>query len=352
MIFKTVALKTQSFAQRIFRQQIEENAIISVNNLLSFKRVQDISRKDISVIDAYYGTRVLSDFKLNLEEFYAAYLNHCLKDRRLDLQELAELRHLKQLFGLSDQEVDHLHQRIGGVVYQKTFEEAVADGNLTHEEKAFLHELEDTLRLPRTFSEKIAYEVSSGFLREKLALVTDDHRLSPQEEKELRAVSVSLGISLPAQPASGKHLQRMKLYWALENLDLPIASSAVPLQKGEICHCKSESVQWKKVSGRNWSPPHATQRLFDGSEVPLTTAYGGRHLETVDNGSVYITNKRIIFDGMGNKTSVKLEKVLRLKAYVDAVEIVRESGKNPVFHCKEPGELGVLLERLVRENRL
>jgi len=352
MIFKTVALKTQSFAQRIFRQQVEENAIISVNNLLTVRRFQDISRKDISLIDAYYGTQVLSDFKLNLEEFYAAYLNYCLKDRRLDLQELAELRHLKQLFGLSDQAVDHLHQRIGGVVYQQTFAEAVSDGKLTHEEKAFLHELEDTLCLPKTLSEKISYEVSSGFLQEKLSLVSEDQRLSQEEERELRAISNSLGISLSAQSVSGKHLQRMKLYWALENLDLPITTSGVPLQKGEVCHCKSESVEWKKVSGRNWSPPHSTQRLFDGSEVPVTTAYGGRYLEPVDNGAIYITDRRIIFDGVEKRTSVKLEKIQRVKAYVGALEIVRESGKNPIFHCKEPGELGVLLDRLLRESRL
>gem|GEM_PF-1516631 len=352
MIFKTVALKTQSFAQRIFRQQVEENAIISVNNLLSVRDFQDISRNDISVIDAHYGTQVLSDFKLNLEEFYAVYLNHCLKDRRLDLQELAELRHLKQLFGLSDQAVDHLHQCIGGAVYQQTFAEAVADGRLTHEEKAFLHELEDTLCLPKKLSEKISYEVSSGFLREKLSLVSEDQRLSPEEEKELRAISTSLGMSVSAQSVSGKHLQRMKLYWALENLNLPIVPSGVPLQKGEVCHCMAESVEWKKVSGRNWSAPHSTQRLFDGSEVPVATAYGGRYLESVDHGTVYITSRRIIFDGMENRISVKLEKILRVKAYAGALEIVREIGKNPIFHCKEPGEIGVLLDRLMRGNRL
>lgn len=348
-VFQTIPLKPQSFIQRIFRQQVEENAVIAVNNLLAIREIEDVHPNDLIAIDAHYGAHVLSDFALNLEEFYAAYLNHCLKDRRLDLKELAELRHLKKLFGLSDQVIDHLHQRIGGAVYQQTFEEAVADGKLTNDEKAFLQELEDTLRLPKTLSEKISGEVRTGLIREKLSAVSEDHRLSPEEEKELRAISNSLGIPLSHNSVSSRQLQRMKLFWALENLDLPLAASNVMLQKGEICHCKTDSVQWKKVSGRNWSVPHSARRLFDGSEISASAAYGSRYLEPVDKGIVYLTNKRLIFEGIGNKTSIKLGKIVRLKAYTDALEIVRETGKNPILHCEEPGELGILLERLMRE---
>jgi hypothetical protein len=137
----------------------------------------------------------------------------------------------------------------------------------------------------------------------------------------------------------------MNRYWALENLEVPNISIETPLVKGETCHYETDA-QWKKVNGRNWSTSRFSSNVADGQEIPVKTAYAGHYLELIDTGSIYATNKRIIFEGRDNRTSIKFEKILRLKLYTDALEIVRETGKNPIIFCNAPGELGILIERL------
>lgn len=347
-IFKLTPLRSQSFAQWVFRQPVEENAIISLNNLLATKKITEITDSEIAVIDAQFGTAITSDFILNLEEFYAVYLNNCLADQRLELDELADLRHLKKLFGLPDHVIENLHRKIGGAVYRQTFEAAVADGELTKEEKAFIQDLEETLRLPKELSEKISGEVREGFMAMKLEAASRDQRLSPGEEKELKTIAASLGIAVSGNSASSAQLQRMKVFWALENLELPTARAPIPLGKGEICHYASEPAKWKRISGRNWSAPRSAARVSDGNEMTIAVAYGGRYLEPVDEGNVYLTNRRVVLEGENNRVAIKLEKILRVKAYRDGLEIVRESGKNPILSCEDSAEVAILLNRLLQ----
>jgi hypothetical protein len=346
-IFNSRSLIPQSFAQRVFRQQVEENAIIEVNNLLATKKIREITYEDIVTIDNRYDTHLRSDFVLNLEEFYAVYLSYCLKDRRLDEDELFNLQQLKYLFGISDKTIEFLHAQIGGAVYRSTFEETVADGKISKEEAAFLEDLNLTLRLPKEFADKISAEVRSGFMSEKISEMTNDFRLSPEEEKELLLISTNLNIRISADNITGKQLQQMKRYWALENLELPTSAIDISVQKEEVCHYKTDHAEWKKVNGRNWSASRYSMNIADGLEVSIEVAYGGRYLEFIDTGVVYLTNKRIILDGQNNRTSIKLEKILRVKLFKDALEIVRETGKNPIILCKNPGELGVLVSRLL-----
>lgn len=347
-IFKSHPLIKQSFAQRILHQQVEENAIIAVNNLLAEKEIRAINQEDLADIDNRYGTELSIDFTLNLEEFYATYLNHCLKDSRLDHQELQDLQHLKHLFQLSDKTIESLHKSIGSKVYKKTFQQAVSDGMLTTKESEFLNDLECALRLPKEIVEKISEQARKGVINEKLSEISEDFRLSPDEEKELLAISANLGVSLPDDRATKKQLEQMKHYWALENLDLPIIDSEISLHKDEICHFKIDSSSWKKVYGRNWSPSNPFSRIANGKELSVKNSYKGKYLETVDQGVIYLTNRRIIFDGIEKRTSIKLVTIQRLKLYSDALEIVRETGKNPILLCNEPGEFAILLSRLLQ----
>ena len=352
-IFKKFPLVKQSLAQIIFRQFPEENAIIELNNLFATRSIKEITFQDIDQIQSKYGLDLRSEYQLNLEEFYAVFLAHCLKDQVLDQTELEDLLHLKSLFLLPDASIDNLHQKIGELVYQQSFEEAISDGRLSKEEKQFLSDLEQTLSLPKELSSKIAEEAKKGFFQSYIETVSEDSRLSPDEEKELHAIATSLGIKLSSSSGTSKKLNQLKHYWSLENLELPQIETELKLQKQEVCYFECPNVNWLKVSGRNWTVVNLNsnpKEVFTGKESTIDSVY--RHqLTRVDSGKIYLTDQRIIFEGLEKKTTIKFDKILRIKTFSDGIEILRETGKNPILRFSEKAdEFGIILNRLLRHH--
>src|SRR5690606_33894427 len=129
-VFQHYPLIRQSFFQKLLGQHPRENAIIEVNNLLAAKPIDRVTPAHITAIEKKYRTNIKKQFQLNLEEFYAVYLNHCLQDRTLDDGEVSELEHLKNIFALPDKAVTYLHEQVGSLVYRDCYKQAVADGHL------------------------------------------------------------------------------------------------------------------------------------------------------------------------------------------------------------------------------
>ncbi len=243
-LFQTRQLSNTSFFQKLFKQFPQENAVVELNNLLALKPLLNISHNDIEEIENRYKLSLSKEFKLNLEEFYAVYLNYCLADKILNDEELNELNHLKRILNLDDKTIDKLHVKIGETIYKKSFQEAVSDGRLTKNEEDFLNKLESTLRLPKELAQKISSEIRIAFIENYVAQIVSDQRLSPAEEQELQAIASSLNVNIQLNEQTKEQLRKLKLYWALENLDLPIIQPDIVIQKSEVCHMKITNVNW------------------------------------------------------------------------------------------------------------
>jgi hypothetical protein len=359
-IFTTTTLSQPSFFQRLFKQYPDENAVKAINNLLATKALLQITRQDIDEVVCQYKVNVQQVYNLNLQEFYAVYLNECLTDRILSDDELKELQHLKNILGLDDKTVDKLHVMVGEIIYKKSFEEAVADGRLTPEENTFLEKLQTTLRLPATLAAKISQETRSNFMQTYVAKIIADQRLSPDDEKEMAAIASSLQIKPITDDTDQATLDKLKRYWALENLELPTIEPNIALQKNEHCHMKMDGVQWyelrrvrQKVSYSGYSASFKVAKGFylrSGSYSPRT--YSTDEMTLIDTGTLYLTNKRIVFTGHSKNSNIRLEKILQIIPDADGVEIGKETGKSPVLKLPErPDVFCIVLERLMGEQR-
>lgn len=357
-VFQTALLQDTSFLQKLLKQRPEENAVIEVNNLLASKPIRQISQSEISDIESHYGISLEQEFKLNLEEFYATYLNYCLADKTLSNDELEDLKHLKMILSLDDNTVDNLHGKLGAIIYKKSFEEAVADGRLTKEEEAFLSKLETDLKLPKQLAEKISSETRTTFIQNYVMSVINDQRLSPDEEKEMQAIATSLNVNVQLNEQTKQQLQRLKLYWALENLELPAIQANIVLQKSEHCYFQIGNVNWyeirsvrQRVSYSGYSTSFRVARGFylrSGSYRPRS--YSTDQMTLIDSGTVYLTNKRIIFTGNKKNSNIRLDKILNITPYSDGVEIDKETGKSPTLQLTDRADIFcMILERLLRE---
>jgi len=357
-IFQKSILEETSFLQKIFKQQPEENAVIELNNLLASKPIKQISQSEISAIETRYGISLEQEFKLNLEEFYATFLNYCLADKSLSNEELEDLKHLKLLLGLDDITISNLHSKIGAIVYKKSFEEAVADGRLTKSEEDFLNKLETDLKLPKPLADKISSETRTAFIQNYVEGVIKDQRLSPDEEKEMQAIASSLNVNVQLNEQTKQQLHKLKLYWALENLPLQTIEPDIVIQKSEVCYLQIRNVNWyelrsvrQRVSYSGYSTSFRVAKGFylrSGSYKPRS--YSIDQMTLIDNGTIYLTNKRIIFTGNKKNSNIRIDKILNLTPYSDGVEIDKETGKSPTLIIPNNADIFCMtLERVLRE---
>lgn len=352
-IFQYQPLVKQSFFQKLFRQQPEENAIIEVNNLLAGKSVMEITITDIRFIEQRHNIKLSKAFGLNLEEFYAVYLNHCLADKTLDGDELKDLQHLKSLFSLSDRTLTYLHDQIGLTVYKASFIEAVADGRITPEENEFLKRLENELKLPKELAQKISSEVRTQYLIDHVDALIDTAEYSPEDEKEIREIARSLNLDADLPNKSKQQLKQLKAYWALENLPLVEFQSDVPLQKMEICYLKIGDVSWYERRGSSaydTYPHNVSHKAFYLQEPAKQKNMDKSALRFVDKGMVYLTNKRVIFVGQLKNSNIRLDGLKSFIPYKNALHLLKEKGKSPVLHfAKKEDVFALILERLITD---
>ena len=351
--FQKVSFIKRSFFQKLFKQYPTDNAIIELNNLLSSKVIKTITPKDIELIEVKYNLSLATEFSLNVQEFYAVYLNHCLKDKMLSNDELDELQHLKKVFSLNDTLIENIHTRIGKVVYKKSFEEAVSDGRLSEDEKRFLDKLEMDLKLPKNLVDKISSETRKSYLDNYINNVVSDQRLSPAEEAEIKAISKSLNIDIQIDDKNKRILDKLKLYWALENLELPTIIADIALQKGEVCYIKKSSVKWYEK--------RSVRKTVGGGKIKISKGFylkmqsrtiSTSELKVINTGTVYLTNKRLIFMGDEKNSNIKLEKILSITPYSDGFEIDKETGKSPLLKFVGDADVFcIVLERVLSETR-
>lgn len=357
-LFQIIPLSSTSFFQRLFKQLPQENAVIELNNLFATKNILEISVTDVKNIEERYKISLNKEFKLNIEEFYAVYLNHCLADKVLNDDELKELNHLKHILNLDDKSIDKLHSKIGVLIYKKSFEEAVSDGRLTKDEKDFLNKLETTLKLSKKLANKISSETRIAYLENYVAQIVADQRLSPTEEQELQAIAHSLNINVQLNEQTKEQLKKLKLYWALENLDLPIINCDIVLQKSETCHIKIPNVNWyelrsvrQRVSYRGYSTNFKIAKGFYlRSDSYRPQNYSVDAIKLIDTGTLYLTNKRIIFTGTKKNSNIRIDRILDFTPYTDGVEIGKETGKTPKLQMTQNADIFcMILERLLNE---
>lgn len=357
-LYQQKRLSKPSFFQRLFKQEPQENAVIELNNLLATKELLTISPNSFEEIENRYKLKLSKEFRLNLEEFYAVYLNHCLADKELNQQEVNELNHLKHLLNLDDNTIDKLHAKIGEAVYKKSFQEAVSDGRLTKDEEEFLNKLENTLRLPKELAEKISSETRIAFIENYVAQIVSDQRLSPTEEQELQAIASSLNVNVQLNEQTKEQLRKLKLYWALENLNLPVIQPDIVIQKSEACHLKITNVNWyelrsvrQRVSYSGYSTSFRVAKGFylrSGSYKPQS--YSVDTMKLIDTGTLYLTNKRIIFTGSKKNSNIRIDKIIDFTPYTDGVEIGKDTGKSPTLQMAQNADIFcMMLERLLNE---
>lgn len=356
-IYNKQELQNPSFFQRLIKTVPKENAFLEVNNLLATRPLKEISLEDIEEISGLYKVNLREKFLDQLKELYKRYLKKCFDDNILTDKEFEELTHLKNILILQDYEVEQLQDQLGGEIYKKNYDEKINKGTLEKSNEEFLDKLKLNLRLPEKLTQKISTESRNHFMDLQVGKITADERISPEEWEELNTIAKNLNVQIKIDEGSKAKLEKMKLYWLIENGELPVKQVDINLQKNEVCYF-SANADWLEsrtvTKGINYGGVGYRVKIMKnvyyraGSmKVQRITS---EQLLQIDSGSLYITSKRIIFVGSKKNTNIQLSKVLSVTPYSDGVGIEKDSGKSPILRVSSNADiLAMTIGRVIND---
>ena len=353
-IFKKNEGRKPNFFQRLFKKRPKQNFIIEIENLLCDyeEDISKISADMIYNIESFYKIGE-TDFQDERERLYDVFLNKCLYDEYLSDTEKKNLNHLKSILHISDDYAKIRMETEAEKIYKNKVEAAISDSKLEESEMEELENIRDNLGV----SERAGVNIYKATAKEKIQNFVDDilqkRRLSPEDEIKLNELQNNLNVKVEFM---GDGIQKLKLFWQIENGEIPPIPCDINIQKSETLYYKTH-ITWYEERTRtthvDYTGISTRFRICKGVYLRAGNIAPSRHTEEymkeIDSGTVYFTNKRIIFMGSHGNKNIPLTKVLAYTAYNNGIQIEKDTGKSPFFETDDSELIGMYLSRLLAE---
>ena len=235
----------------------------------------------------------------------------------------------------------------------KDFYESVLNGNDLNNTDQIISEITSTESIPEHQIKAIAEEAVKSIMSNTISKETESGSLSPNGYDNVLTTAKRLNVNLQIDIKTGNTLSKLRQYWTIENEELPIVNASISLQKAEVCHYQN-SCRWlehrKVTKGVSYSGVSGSFKIAKGVRYRVGHIKPQRitvdALTEIDKGTVFLTNKRIIFMGANKNSNIKYSSVLSIVPYSDGVGIEKDSGKSTILICSDADIMARILARL------
>jgi hypothetical protein len=228
--------------------------------------------------------------------------------------------------------------------YRRALEEAVSDGIITPEEEAYLSSLREELGLSYENVKQVALEI----FREELDKAVIDEELSLEEQIRLHQLKEILNLRDEDIKEELEKIAELIILREAQNGKLPEiphegARKHLILMPDEICHCLVNAELYKRVIKRERGHYHGLSfRVARGVYYRIGSYTAPKIKEEiikVDEGTLGITSKRLVFIGKQTDIEILLEKILNVEVFQDAFTIHRKGRKYPEYFAVDRPKL-------------
>lgn len=250
--------------------------------------------------------------------------------------------------------------------YMQKLKEAGSDRYLTAAEEWGLSVLQQNLGLSdedlREAQRMLANlrrwtkEANLAAYAQRLQQAGADNYLTPEEEAELNSLREELGLTDEDLAPTRPYLERLRRFTALKDGRLPVLHADILLKKGETCHFEVPCELMEEVTRTRYTggSQGVSFRIAKGvyyrvggfQGKPVRETYN----EVTDRGTLYITNKRIIFVGAKKNVTYPLGSIVNFVKYKDAVQFQKENETAPRYFLIRSrdsiDEIGLILSHL------
>lgn len=336
-----------------------ENYLVDVNNLLAEKTLDEISVGQILYLTEKYKLKNASQRFNNqllqmLKDFLTQHLG-VLGDKHNDY---SSAQKLQNVLGISSKDFDKDYKLQAMEVFKKKVTETlIRTKKYKAEEADQFEQLSKQINLSTGEADQVVNEVRKAIVENLVSKMISDSRVSPEETEAFEKLCKDLDVSIDSE--SKKGLYRYQGLWNIDNGTLPVCEVDIILQKNEICHYEADAKLYedrKVTTGVKYGGTTHSIRIAKGwyyRTGNINTARKSEDVMTlIESGVLYITNKRILFNGeKGNKT-IRYNQIVDLTPYSDGVKIVKETGKPHTFilDTLDGESLTATIARIIRDS--
>ncbi len=334
--FQAPLLRKRGFVSRLLRLRDEAGAAEGLAATLAGRDPRDVTQAEIEAALWAWGANGRRAREI-LRETWAKALTAFMTDDAVSHAEAAYLAGLRRLLTLSDRETAMVERPIVAARYRLAAGQALADAELTPDEREGLERLYGALRVPEEIHRAVWTELAAPLVRERLDQAIADHRLSPHELDEVRIYARSLGIvELQFDSRFQALADRYSLLWRIENGQLPTVAVPVALQEGENGIWSGEA-EWHESRAATMNAGIRTMKglYLRAGSVPHARV-AREELRRLDAGTLYITSERIVLTGAHKEYQLGYSSVLGIEVFSDAIRVEKASGSGPVVVMPDP----------------
>jgi hypothetical protein len=228
------------------------------------------------------------------------------------------------------------------------------DDYLSHDEENALQELkcnlaltDDDLKLVSKDLEKLrrsTVQTNVAACEQKVAAISSDGRITPQEEIELAEMMKSLGITETDLP--NKTLQTLndvRMLTELSKGTLPVLKTNILLKQNEVCHFATPAQLLEELTRTHYVGGSSGVGFRVAKGVTFRTgSFRGSPIKEsfpkiTDSGTLYVTNKKVLFVGTKKNVSYPIKKIVDITKYTDGIKFQKENESKPrIFLISRP----------------
>jgi hypothetical protein len=348
---EVIDLQPTSFVAKLLGHRPKENAFLEIHNVVASLPIYHLAEDAVAACLSRYDT-THEEGKPRLLNIYSQVLDHFIKDLSISDDEVLQLRHLATIFKLTSDEVSQIHAAIVYPHYERAVQGALEDNELSKEEDALLDILCLKLMIPEEAANEIYKKHAVPIYNRAVNKALADRMLSPEEEAELARVAKSLKLSIQPDERSESILKRARRLWRIAQGELPILRVPINLQFNERCSASVEALHYEPgtisrgVSYSGFSTSYSAFGIRFLSGIINTQRLSSEALLHRGFGTLYFTNRRILFNGNSKTTQIYLGKIIGITFYSDGLRIEKETGKDQIFTFS--GDMDML--RLIVDN--
>lgn len=351
-VFSHIFPFRRSFIARLFGRLDPRNAFIEVNNAIAEAERPSLANvTQIQAIHQKYGASSFSQFLPQAGKLYSSYLMTLfrgLAKTSISQQDIDDLQMIQHAFLMSDAYVDRLNLQAGRTIYRLALAHALDDEILTEHERDELAHLGRQLNLDDDAIAELYSDELQKLLTEKVEDALEDGELSPDEEYHIQMLCKRFDIN----PRFTVHMQTVmdeaRRVWMARRGPLSGMTTDLALKRGEECYGRM-TVEWWEVR-RNAMSTWRSHHMPPETASTIALAYAPiveNCLTQIDTGTIYITNKRVLFVGQSSTSTIPYSKMIDVSQFRNGIKINKETGRSPYIISNDPLILGALVKRML-----
>jgi hypothetical protein len=350
-----------NYLEKLFKKEPSRNFLIDVNNALTHDTVSDIPENLINTLQNKYNDQSLSiKYQNDLTDLMRKFLINNLGDDGNINNSYESAKVIQRILCLSDDLFNMEHAKVSEVRFRWFVNSLLSKSRkYQDEEDSKIRNFAILIGLTDEKRENITNELRIQVLSEFMKDVLSDERVSPDEMAAAKQLSSDMNVDMSFGSQTELAISRGSLLWEIENGQIPKIEVDIVLGKNEECYCSTPVTLYenRSVTKRiGYAGPTFRVKIAKGLYYRVGDINVSRTTETVmtmiDQGMLYITNKRILFYGGKQNKVIKYNQIIDITPYSDGISIIKETGKPPVFQTSiMDGEiLTAIVARVLKDN--